>query len=294
MALSSVVGLNKWRDQVGIVSTLDRLDAPKGKVLLHSDSRSMWQGFDQHFGGYVPDCPPGFTTVRAFPGETHSLMITSGERPWPGSGMKDTGTTLNSRMTWQPSVWKRAHLCTTFVVMGTDDVFSWSDITLSFDIQNWDNTDRAHFRATLQDRHTGTPTYDWGLPGWRIANNNEGGPYWVTVPGSSGSMMGENENKGGWNFARLSVDLQNPQEGSTHDGSEPDTIGQYLELQCNNEVYDLTGLSAGQGWQDPQDPDPIGDYRGGFNPGIGAWRSTRNPDRRMSILFGPTYVIVED
>lgn len=297
MAFEPVLGVHKWRDQVGLVSTMDQLNAPQGKVLLHSDSGSMWAGFDQMYGGFIPDPPPGYTTMRVFPGETHSLMLSSGERPYtdlsPGTRQRDRGTTVYSRLTWQPGKWKRLHLCTTFTVLGTE-VYSWSAISLGFDIQNWDNSDRAHFRAQLEDPYAGTPTVDHGLPQWRIANNNEGGNFWTGVPNSRPSMTGENEDKGGWNFARLSVDLEHIQAGSTHNGGEPDTIGRYLELQCNDKVFDLTGIAGvGQGWQDPQDGDPIGDYRGGCNPGIGAWRSTRNPDRIPNVLFGPIYVIAE-
>lgn len=237
--------------------------------------------------------PIGFTTMRAFPGETHSMMISGGERPFTsGKSQKDQGQITYSRLTHQ-SNWKRLHLCTTFTILGSD-VFSWSAFDLAFDIQAWDNSDRAHFRAQMVDNWEG----DGALPLWKIARNDQataGSGGYVTVPDSRPSMMGENENKGGWQFARLSVDLENTQAGATHGAeSSPDTIGRYLELQCNDKVLDLTGIAnVGQGWQDPQDPDPIGDYRGGCNPGVGGWRSTRNPNRQMNLLFGPTWVVVE-
>lgn len=299
MAFSSVMGLNNWRDQVGLASAMDQLDAPQGKLLLLSDSSNMWGGFDQHWDGFLPQAPAGYSTLRCFPGQTHSLVISGGEREYvSGKNQRDRGTSLFSRLTWQPSRWKRAHLCTTFTIMGTSDpevsndydaVYSWDSIVLSFDIQAWDNSDRGFFQAQLFDPLTN----DSALPRWKIANNAGG---WPTVPSSTASLTGENENKGGWNFARLSIDLETAT--GTHDGSTPDTIGQYLELQCNDQVHDLTGLGAGQGWNAPQAPSDeytdIADYRGGFNPGLGAFRSTRNPRRVPTVMFGPTYVIVED
>lgn len=314
MSASSILR-NSWRDEVGPAAALDRYDyAPGAKLLVNSNSRNNWGGFDQHFGGYLPDPPHGFTTMRAFPGETHSLLMSCGERPYvAGKGQRDRGTTLYSRLGWQPDSYKRLHLAATFTVLGAD-VWSWSSISLGFDIQSPDNLDRAHFRAQAQDPFSGD---DGGLPLWKIAKNGTRNPDgseadggWATVPGSSGAMIGENENKGGWNFARLSIDLENIQAGSTHPayvpmtpGAEslpdvppvPDTIGRYLELQVNDEVVDLTGIAGvGQGWQKPQAPNPIGDFRSGCNPGIGAFRSTRNPTRAMNILWGPIYVVLED
>jgi len=304
MAFSSVLGANKWRDQVGLVSTMDQLDAPQGKVLLYSDSSTMWGGFDQHWDGFRTQVPPGFTTLRAFPGQTHSMLISGGERPYvAGKDQTDGGTQIVSRMTFQPGRWKRAHLATTFSIMGTSDpavspaeydaVYSWSAVVLGFDIQAWDNSDRAFFIAQLFDPLTD----DSALPRWKIKHN--GGGY-RTISNSTESITGENENKGGFNFVRLSIDLENIQPGSTHgEDDDPDTIGRYLELQSNDSVYDLTTVAdSGQGWEGPQMPSneftDIADYRGGFNPGIGAYRSTRNPNRTPLVCFGPTYVIVEE
>lgn len=298
-----------WQDVAGPLAGMLNIGDVKGEALLYSDSSTMWGGFDQHWGGYLADPPPGYTTMRAFPGQTHSLMISSGERPFvSGKSQRDQGSTLYSRLLYMPGRFKKLHLCTAFTVLG-EDVWSWSSISLGFDIQNADNTDRAHFRVQMQDPFT----TDAGLPLAKIAKNGTRGTAgeevngtWSTVPGTSGAMLGENENKGGWNVARLTVDLTSPQPGATHPVYTPgvsalpdvaavaDTIGHYDKFELNGQVFDLSSIAgAGQGWQKPQAPDPAGDYRRGANPGIGGFRSTRNPSRPMNLLFGPVLVIGE-
>ena len=299
-----------WQDVAGPLAGMLTIGDVKGDLLLYSDSKTMWGGFDQHFGGYLADPPPAYTTMRAFPGQTHSLMISSGERAYvAGKSQRDRGSTVYSRLAYQPGRYKKLHLCTAFTILGSD-VWSWSSINFGFDIQNGDDTERMHPRIQLQDPFSGG---DAGLPIVKVAKNNtrgsdgsevEGG--WATVPNSSGKMLGENENKGGWNPARFTIDLTAPQAGATHPVYTPgvsalpdvtpvaDTMGRYSAFELNGSIFDLTGIAGvGQGWQKPQAPDPVSLYRHGANPGVGGFRSTRNPDRPMNLLFGPILVIGE-
>jgi hypothetical protein len=278
--------LDGWRREVGQYATRDKLNAPNGKVALLSTSENFFQGFDQHFGGYTPNVPHGFTTLRAMPGQERSMLISAGERPYTALSPNqiDNGTTLYSRLTWDPA-WSRVHIGMHYAIMGTG-AQSFSALGLALDVQAWDNSDRGHFRAELSDSGN-----DTNVPRWKLKKNDGSD---VTVTESIGHTTGENENKGGWNFVRLSVDLDHP--NGTHGAGTPDTIGSYLELQCNDVVSTLTGLGAGQGYQSPQVNGLIGDFRGGFNPGVSLYRATRtgHTSQTPMLLVGAFYVIVEE
>lgn len=254
-----------------------------GEILSFDTFQTGFGGWDQHFGGYTPNVPVGRTARRSMFGD-YGLLISAGERPYTaGKSQVDNGTTAYKRMALFDDDWEKISLSMYYSILGSD-VLSYASISMAFDIQAWDNSDRGHFRVELGDGGS-----DTALPRWRVAKNDG---TMMTIPSSTGAVTGENENKGGTNFARLTIS-RTPTPGSTHNGGEPDTMGSYAELQSNNKVYDLSALGAGQGWQDPQDGDPIGDFRGGFNPGIGMYRSTRKPTTVPNLIVDAAWITVE-
>jgi len=264
----------------------DKLPAG-GSVLSYSDFEQGFDGWDQHYGGFLPNVPIGRTSRRSMFGN-YGMLLSAGERPYQANVAPnkqiDNGTTAYKRMALYDDDWTTLSLSMFYTILGSE-VLSYSAISMAFDIQAWDNSDRGHFRVELADAGTTDAT----LPRWKIHKNDASV---VTIPSSTGAVTGENENKGGTNFARLTIS-RTPLTGSTHNGGAQDTIGSYSEFQSNNKVYDLSALGGGQGWQDPQDGDPIGDYRGGCNPGIGMYRSTRKPAAIPGLIVDAAWVTVE-
>ena len=207
------------------------------RIVFHSTFNGTFDGWRQHQGGSIPYAPVSLSSYPVLAG-THALRI-----PIPANG---EGSTYKNLSRWREARFATfSAFFTHWQSVSTAALGTWG---MGIDTQFWDNSGRSFFRLVCRrDNDTGART-------WAI--RSEVNTY-IDVPGATHHAAGDNENKYNWDFLSLTVDL------SANGG-----LGGYHSAQINHELFDLTGLGAGNAPHDPQVGDPFDSFAGGWNCGV--------------------------
>lgn len=224
----------------------------KGLVIYRSNFDAGFDGWTDHWSGFRPAPIASLTERMQFRGK-RSLMISTAEGAYNALEWSNNAD-IFKRLAYYRS--HRFYSYSAFLALGMGGYSAaWSSFKLYMDTQHFDSASRAFYQVSCQAE--GSPTFSR----WQIAKDDGS---FVDVPGSDQVRTGDNENKQGFNYVRITVDSQ------ANAGA-----GGYYQLQVNQNVFDLTGLGAGHGSQSPQyDTASIDDFSGGFNIGAGLSRST--------------------
>lgn len=220
-----------------------------GKVLYRSDFDSGFDGWTDHWATYVPQPIVSRSSEICYRG-THSLMLSTGEAASPPGGDISNFVSTFKRLARHDEY--RYHHFSAYLGQGVGGYTdSWFAFQMYIDTQAFNNSKRSFYKLQFE-----RPDLEW-----QIVNNSGS---FVTVPGFH-SFLGQNENKCGMEYVRLTVDMQ------ANSGS-----GGYVELQSGNHVFDLTGLGAGSATGSVQydGSNSITDFMGGLNLGFGLSRNT--------------------
>lgn len=237
------------------------------EVLFETNFKEGFAGFRDHQGGNDVYAPLSLTSWRTDDTSPHALMLSTSGRPQTGairSGncstyknlQRDTDTGLMEVQVWM-------------ALGGADLDQSPNDIMIGLDSQNWYDEWRTFGRLMCR-RFSGA---DSNAPRersdtWAVVDDNA---KQVEIPDQGEgrpAYTGDNENKGNIFMTSLTMDFDhvNP------DGSR----GRYYEAHIGGRTYDLTGLGAGRGKQNPQIESSVGggSFAGGLNIGIGLGNRT--------------------
>lgn len=233
---------------------------PTGEILYASNfGENYYDGWRAaHFSGFAVTPPCGLTSYP-----THSsklaLQLSTEMRTLAVGNQGTTCVTFRGLSLYTS---RRYLSYSAFLAIGPGGYsLTWDTFGLYFDIQKADNSSRS-FPELLVKADAMTPLTFSTL---RIRNN---AGTEIDVPGSSHKFPGENENKQGWGYLRLTWDLQ------ANGG-----LGGYKEAQLQNQVFDLTGLGGQSADHTPQSDavtgqGPIAEFNGGLNIGLFVTRST--------------------
>lgn len=234
-----------------------------------------------HQGGNVTQPPISRTSLRAFDGSLKSMMLSVSGRPASGDIRSGETSTYNNLSRWVDG--GKVKFETWLTLGGADLDNSPAQFMIGIDTQRWDDTSRGFYRMVCKRFPAGPDTNGprtrenhWVLVDDKAAQ--------VRIPAMNGNPVppypGDNENKMNFNYVSLTVDLDHVGE----DGAK----GRYYEAQIGPYVYDLTGLGAGRGKQNPQMISSVGGgpFSGGLNFGI----SLQN--RGAYIAPGPSWLLI--
>jgi hypothetical protein len=226
----------------------------KGVVIYRSNFDAGFDGWTDHWSGFRPSPIVSLTHAIQMRGK-RSLMLSTAEGAYV-SGEWSNGVDVFRRMAFYRTY--RFYSYSAFFALGAGGYSAaWDSFSFYIDAQKF--TSGANDRGLYQVQCQAQASPDFSR--WRIIN--DAGTY-VTVPSSTRVRTGDNENKLGFNYFRLTID-QNANSGN----------GGYHQLQVNQNVFDLSALGAGRGAQSPQfTTNSIDDFSGGFNIGAGLSRST--------------------
>lgn len=226
--------------------------AARGKVVDYctfaGGSLQGWAA--QHWDYYSPVL--GISTTTRISLDGHCLYMpladrpvtptTNGEKKLQGSW----GTALKRLVNYHPHGLKSFSAFIATGSGGNANEPAWAAWTFGMDIQRADNSTRGFFKAVHKyDEATGATVWYVSSDSGRL----------IKIPGSESAYTGENENKLNLDYVRLTID-EDANNGT----------GGYYELQVGAKLFDLRGLGAGRGKQEPQAGDWLADYRGGCNP----------------------------
>lgn len=223
----------------------------KGLVIYRSDFDAGFDGWTDHWSGFRPSPIVSLTQEMQYRGK-RSLMLSTSEGTYNASEWSNNVDCFK-RLAYYRS--HRFYSYSAFLALGVGGYSAaWASFKLYLDTQVFDSSSRAFYQLSCQAE--GSPTFSR----WQISKDD--GTF-VDVPGSHQVRTGDNENKQGFNYVRLTVDT------AANGG-----LGGYHQLQVNQSVFDLSALGAGHAAQTPQyDTDSINDFSGGFNLGAGLSRS---------------------
>lgn len=222
-----------------------------GVTLYRSDFDTGFDNWTDHWQTFTPSQPISLSSEAAHTG-SRSLMLATNEGAYDAAQPGYDGLAFKRQTIFRPY---RYYSFSGYFALGMGGYTgTWQSWALLFDIQKQNNTTRSIFRASCDIR----PTPDFAR--WHI----EGDTVDITVPASTLVSLGDNENKKGFQYARLTIDTQ------ANGG-----LGGYHELQVNQSVFNLTALGGGSGSEAPQfTADAIDNFAGGFNLGLQVIRST--------------------
>lgn len=234
-----------------------------------------------HQGGNITQPPISRTALRAFDGSSKSMMLSVSGRPSSGDIRSGETSTYNNLSRWVDNgkvkfeVW--------YALGGVDLDNSPNQFMFGIDTQQWDDSSRGFFRMLCKRFPAGADSNTVRARDnhWLLVDDKAGT---VRIPAMNGNpappYAGDNENKMNFNYASLTVDLD-------HVGADG-ARGRYHEAQIGPYTYDLTGLDAGRGKQNPQMISSVGGgpFSGGLNFGI----SLQN--RGGYISTGPAWLLI--
>lgn len=241
----------------GRARAVDKGDA--GDIIYASNfGQNYYDGWrSSHFGHFQPGIPLG---LAAYP--THSsklaLQLSTEMKDYDPSSVGGQCTSFRTLSLFT----RRRYLSySAFMALGVGGFDrSWGEFGLYLDIQKADNSSRAFPRLAIQANSA--PIYSKV----RILDNAAAN---IAIPGANHLWPGDNENKQGFGYLRLTWDFQ------ANSG-----LGGYHEAQVQNQVFDLTGLGGGSAAVSPPQTDVgtgegnIAEYNGGLNLGVFVARST--------------------
>lgn len=227
----------------------------QGVVLYRSDFDAGFDGWIDHFSHSRPMPPISLTTEQSLRG-ARSLMLSTGEGAYNASAWENNILAFRRIGLYQA---KRFHSYSGYFAVGSGGFTgTWATWELLIDEQKFDNSSRSLYHLRCSSR----PSPDFNR--WELTNNAGAS---VTIPSSIGKSLGDNENKQGWNYVRLTIDTQ------ANGG-----LGGYHEAQVNQSVFDLTSLGAGSAADTIQGAtgNAIDEFSGGLNMGLSITRSTQS------------------
>lgn len=245
---SSTPGLPLGSEQDNTAGLL----AGRGKLVDYCtfDQGSLQGWAAQHWDYYSPVLGISTTTRVSLDGHCLYMPLADRPAPVPAAGEKriqgSTGTALKRLVNYHPRGLKSFSAFIATGSGGNANEPAWAAWTFGMDIQRADNSTRGFFKAVHKyDESTGATV-------WYLSSDTS---RLIKIPGSESAYTGENENKLNFDYVRLTID-EDANGGA----------GGYYELQVGAKVFDLRGLGAGRGKQEPQAGDWMADYRGGCNP----------------------------
>lgn len=228
-------------------------------VIYRSDFDKGFDNWTDHWDGYRP-WPVVSLSSRAAHVGNRSLMLSTGEHAAPVAGDVSTTTATFKRLAIYQDY--RYHSFSAYLSIGSGNYSgAWSTFSLFIDTQEFDNSQRSFYKVQCAAR----PAPDFNR--WQIRGDG-GDTDFITVPGSEHKWLGDNDNKQGFGYVRLTIDKQ------ANGG-----LGGYRELQVNKSIFDLRSLGAGSAIEPPQTDgtNNIVEFNGGFNLGLGLSRNTSVP-----------------
>lgn len=246
----------------------------RGKVLMYdtfnSGTREGWNPALANAG--VANAGLSTTTYPTMSG-SHALMLSTQEAPYVENAPGTNCAGYKRLVNYQHGALAGGRSLSMFFSVFTGGFATehgFGMIGMGMDTQWWNNSNRCFYKAMVQ-WNSGTPSNDaaGGTSGFfkaYLAKNATSGGGSTPIDATNMALTGLNENKGGLNYLRLTVD------DSLNGG-----LGGYVELQINNKVFNLSFMGSERGQQDPQTNAAFGtiwgDYNGGLNPGV--WISQR-------------------
>ncbi|WP_156448391.1 hypothetical protein [Mycobacterium sp. NAZ190054] len=245
------------------------------EVLFDDNFDQGFCGWRDHQGAAFAYAPLSRTALRTLDGSSHSLVLSTGARPNSSANIPHAEVSAYKNL----SRWVDSGLVKfeTWIAQGGADLDnspnSWF---IGIDTQRWDNSSRGFFKLRFR-KFTGSGEAPVRSDQWALTNDV--GSFVNLSPNPPNA--GDNENKMNFNYIALTVDLDTV---VSSDGAP----GSYHEAQVGADVYDLTGLGAGRGKQNPQIGSSVGagSFAGGLNFGIGMTNNT------VHTAAGPSWLLV--
>lgn len=239
-------------DRARVVDTV----AP-GKVIYRSNfDDGNFDGWVDHWSGLPARPMPivSLTSEMQLRG-SHCMMLSTGEEASPVAGDPANAPAVFKRL-YRHDEYRYHHLSAWLALGIGGFAGSASSITVMMDTNKLDNSHRSFFQLVADLLRPGP-----AFCRWTIAND---AATFSTVAGTDGYLIGNNENKQGFEFIRLTVDL-----------AANSNLGGYSQFQIGNTVFDLTTSGGGSANTAPQfdGTNPMSDFRGGFNLGFGVSRN---------------------
>jgi hypothetical protein len=219
-----------------------------GEILYASNfGENMYDGWRAQLYGAHPGLPVGLVSYPTHSGKL-ALQLSTEMRAYSAGNLGTSCATFRSLSLYT----QRQYLSlSAFLAVGAD---TWGSFGLVFDIQKADDSSRSY--AQLSINQMASPDYS------KVAIlGNSQTP--IEVTGHRHVWPGDNENKQGFGYMRLTWDL-------LANGG----LGGYYEAQIQNTVIDLTGAGGGSGSDAPQTDTSegtttgIGEFNGGLNIGL--------------------------
>lgn len=219
----------------------------RGDVLFRSTFDEGFEGWRDHFNASNARPALSLTGYPVFSGK-HALMLSGIGPSSSGYGLRhDGGATYKNLSRYAEDTYVSF---SGYFALGGDQAESASGLQILIDTQAWDNSKRSFFR--LRATRNTASTYKWTL-----VNDTDNT---VIIANSSKVFAGANENKFNFEYFRFTVKINSTASA---------TFGEYIELQINNQVFDLKTLGGGSAVYAPQQGTPIDSFAGGLNFGLG-------------------------
>jgi len=231
---------------------------PTGEILYASNfGDNYFDGWRaSHFTGMAATPPLGLTSYPTHSGRL-ALQLSTEMRTYDVNNQGKSCYTFRGLSLYTS---RRYLSYSAFLALGVGGFNqTWQEFGMYFDIQKQDNSSRSFPALTVKSM--GSPTYS------KVQIRNDAKTP-IDIPGTTHLWTGDNENKQGFGYLRLTWDLQ------ANSG-----LGGYKEAQVQNQVFDLTGLS-GQSAAEPPQTDAltgqgnIAEFNGGLNIGLYINRSS--------------------
>lgn len=237
------------------------------EVLFETNFKDGFGGFRDHVHGAGNDAPLSLTSWRTDDNSPNALMLSVGARPSTDairsgrcSTYKNLQRDIDSGL-MEIQVW--------MALGGADLDNSPNDFMIGLDSQNWYDEWRTFGRLMCR-RFSGPDVngHRERADVWTITDDKANA---VIIPDQGEGAPpypGDNENKGNIFMTSLTMDFDHVNA----DGSR----GRYHSALIGGRRYDLTGLGAGRGKQNPQINSSVGagSFAGGLNIGIGLGNRT--------------------
>lgn len=222
-----------------------------GLVIYRSNFDAGFDGWTDHWDNFRPGPIVSLTNHAQHVGQ-RSLMLSTSEGPYVSGDWSNNTSTFKRMAIYRDF---RFHSFSAYLATGIGGYSSsLGSYYLYIDTQEFDNSQRSFYQVQYEAR----PNPDFNR--WQIRND---AATFVTVPGSEHKALGDNDNKNGFQYVRLTIDKE------ANGG-----LGGYHALQVNKFEFDLTGLGAGSALEPPQaSGELIAEFNGGFNIGLGLSRN---------------------
>ncbi len=252
--------------------------AKRGRVLFHDNFETgEIEHWRQHFHGFAPRSAVGLTSYPTRNGR-FALQIGTGTIPYNANDISNRNSALRNLSQYrEEGVVSFSGWTTLRSGIGAQPQATsmpgraWREFMIAFDIQSWDNTRRS-FPKVMLIEPSGSD-----IPQWYITSNSGS---LIAIPNSAGAFSGENENKYNFDYWRFTWDMR------ANAG-----MGNYLEFQINNRVFDLRGLGGGAAANTPpQVGAGVDSFAGGFNCALAIERSSKWPDHYPATLYADDLV----